>query len=115
MNVSINMLIFMFVILQVTMAQIERKQPEIERVMDEVNDLCQEPWMDDEDRVALEQKLNDLRTNYNEVRTDALQKETRYVNILMNLKKNRETTGACFDWPIFAVHLTSGAPAHCSF
>lgn len=64
-------------IFQGTIAQIERKQPEIERVMEEVNNLCQEPFLDEEDREELQQKLNDLRTNWGEVRTEALQKETK--------------------------------------
>ena len=61
---------------QAAIAQIEQKQTEIERVMDEVNDLHREPFMDGEDRDALEQKLNNLRTNWGEVRAEALQKET---------------------------------------
>ena len=44
--------------------------------MDEVNDLYREQFMDGEDRDALQQKLNDLRSNWGEVRTEALQKET---------------------------------------
>lgn len=47
--------------------------------MEEVNDLCQEPFLDEEDREELQQKLNDLRTNWGEVRTEALQKETKWV------------------------------------
>jgi len=47
--------------------------------MEEVNNLCQEPFLDEEDREELQQKLNDLRTNWGEVRTEALQKETKWV------------------------------------
>ena len=50
--------------------------PEIDRVISEVDQLCQEPCMDEEDRVALLGKLKDLNTNWDEMRTEALQKGT---------------------------------------
>ncbi|XP_068690393.1 utrophin-like [Montipora foliosa] len=61
---------------EVTMEQIQQKLPEIERVTEELNDLCRKPFIDDEDRDILQRKLNDLHTGWNELRTDALQKKT---------------------------------------
>ena len=45
--------------------------------MDEVNELCREPFIDEEDRDTLQQKLNDLFTGWGELRSEALQKETK--------------------------------------
>lgn len=64
-------------ILKGTITKIEQKQPEIDRVMDEVNELCKEPFIDEEDRDTLQQKLNDLLTGWGELRSEALQKETK--------------------------------------
>ena len=50
--------------------------PEIDRVINEVDQLCQEPYIDDEDRLVLHEKLKDLNTNWEEMRAEALQKET---------------------------------------
>ena len=50
--------------------------PEIDRVINEVDQLCQEPYMDEEDRMVLREKLKDLNINWDKMRTEALQKET---------------------------------------
>lgn len=61
---------------QGAISRIEQKMPEIDRVINEVDQLRQEPYMDEEDRVALLGKLKDLTTNWDEMRNEALQKET---------------------------------------
>ena len=61
---------------QGAVSRIEQKRPEIDRVTREVDQLCQEPYMDEEDRVPLLEKLKNLNTNWDEMRTEALQKET---------------------------------------
>ena len=61
---------------QGSISRIEQKRPEIDRVTREVDQLCQEPYMDEEDRVPLLEKLKNLNTNWDEMRTEALQKET---------------------------------------
>lgn len=50
--------------------------PEIDRVISEVDEVCQEPYIDEEDREILQRKLKDLNINWDEMRTEALQKET---------------------------------------
>lgn len=67
---------FLLHYLQGAISRIEQKMPEIDRVINEVDQLCQEPYIDEEDRVALHGKLKDLNTNWDEMRTEALQKET---------------------------------------
>ena len=52
----------------------ERKQPEIEQVLEEVKDLCQQPFIDDEDRADLERKSDDLRKNWQEAQSEAANK-----------------------------------------
>lgn len=66
--------VFSLYYFQGTISRIEQKMPEIDRVISEVDQLCQEPYMDEEDRVALLGKLKDLNTNWDEMRTEALQK-----------------------------------------
>lgn len=58
------------------MSQIEQKQPEIERVASEVKDLCHKQFMVDEDRDALQRKVGDLHMAWDELRTEAIEKET---------------------------------------
>ena len=60
--------------LQVSKTKIERKQPEIEQVLEEVKDLCQQPFIDDEDRADLERKSDDLRKNWQEAQSEAANK-----------------------------------------
>ena len=67
---------FLLYYFQGTILRIEQKMPEIDQVISEVDQLCQEPYMDEEDRTALLEKLKDLNTNWDEMRTEALQKET---------------------------------------
>ena len=61
---------------QDAIVRIENKMPEIDRVITEVDQLRQEPYIDDEDRLALHGKLKDLNANWEEMRSEALQKET---------------------------------------
>lgn len=61
---------------QEAISRIENKMPEIDRVISEVDEVCQEPYIDEEDREILQRKLNDLNINWDEMRTEALQKET---------------------------------------
>ena len=67
--------VFLVYFFQNAISRIEQKMPEIDRVINEVDQLCQEPYMDEEDRVALLGKLKDLNTNWDEMRAEALQKE----------------------------------------
>ena len=60
--------------MQVSKTKIERKQPEIEQVLEEVKDLCQQPFIDDEDRADLERKSDDLRKNWEEAQNEAANK-----------------------------------------
>lgn len=60
--------------MQVSKTKIERKQPEIEKVLEEVKDLCQQPFIDDEDRADLERKSDDLRKNWQEAQSEAANK-----------------------------------------
>ena len=69
--ISLSILMF-----QATLAQIELKQPEIERVAGEVKDLCRKQFLGDEDRDALQRKVGDLQMAWNELRTEAIEKET---------------------------------------
>ena len=70
-------LIFLSILMfQATLAQIELKQPEIERVAGEVKDLCSKPFLGDEDRDALQRKVGDLQMAWDELRTEAIEKET---------------------------------------
>ena len=70
-------LIFLSILMfQATMAQIELKQPEIERVAGEVKDLCRKQFLGDEDRDALQRKVGDLQMAWDELRTEAIEKET---------------------------------------
>lgn len=70
-------LIFLSILMfQATLAQIELKQPEIERVAGEVKDLCHKQFLGDEDRDALQQKVGDLQMAWEELRTEAIEKET---------------------------------------
>ena len=61
-------------VLQVSKTKIERKQPEIEQVLEEVRDLCQQPFIDDDDRADLERKSDDLRKNWEEAQSEAANK-----------------------------------------
>ncbi|XP_067048762.1 dystrophin-like isoform X1 [Acropora muricata] len=61
---------------EATLAQIELKQPEIERVAGEVKDLCRKQFLGDEDRDALQRKVGDLQMAWDELRTEAIEKET---------------------------------------
>ena len=61
-------------VLQVSKTKIERKQPEIEQVLEEVKDLCQQPFIDDDDRADLERKSDDLRKNWEEAQSEAANK-----------------------------------------
>ena len=60
--------------MQVSKTKIERKQPEIEQVLEDVKDLCQQPFIDDEDRADLERKSDDLRKNWKEAQIEAANK-----------------------------------------
>lgn len=60
--------------MQVSKTKIERKQPEIEQVLEEVKGLCQQPFIDDEDRADLERKSDDLRKNWQEAQSEAANK-----------------------------------------
>ena len=60
--------------MQVSKTKIERKQPEIEQVLEEVKDLYQQPFIDDEDRADLERKSDDLRKNWQETQSEAANK-----------------------------------------
>lgn len=60
--------------MQVSKTKIERKQPEIEQVLEEVKDFCQQPFIDDEDRADLERKSDDLRKNWQEAQSEAANK-----------------------------------------
>ena len=60
--------------MQVSKTKIERKQPEIEQVLEEVKDLCQQTFIDDEDRADLERKSDDLRKNWQEAQSEAANK-----------------------------------------
>ena len=60
--------------MQVSKTKIERKQPETEQVLEEVKDLCQQPFIDDEDRADLERKSDDLRKNWQEAQSEAANK-----------------------------------------
>ena len=60
--------------MQVSKTKIERKQPEIEQVLEEVKDLCPQPFIDDEDRADLERKSDDLRKNWQEAQSEAANK-----------------------------------------
>ena len=60
--------------MQVSKTKIERKQPEIEQVLEEVKDLYQQPFIDDEDRADLERKSDDLRKNWQEAQSEAANK-----------------------------------------
>ena len=60
--------------MQVSKTKIERKQPEIEQVLEEVKDLCQQHFIDDEDRADLERKSDDLRKNWQEAQSEAANK-----------------------------------------
>ena len=60
--------------MQVSKTKIERKQPEIAQVLEEVKDLCQQPFIDDEDRADLERKSDDLRKNWQEAQSEAANK-----------------------------------------
>ena len=61
-------------VLQVSKTKIERKQPEIEQVLEEVKDLCQQPFIDDGDRADLERKSDDLRKNWQEAQIESANK-----------------------------------------
>lgn len=63
---------------QGAISRIEQKMPEIDRVINEVDQLCQKPYMYEEDRVALHGKSRDLNIKWDEMRKEALQKETEY-------------------------------------
>ena len=77
-TIEINLtLIFLSILMfQATLAQIELKQPEIERVSGEVKDLCRKQFLGDEDRDALQRKVGDLQMAWDELRTEAIEKET---------------------------------------
>lgn len=56
------------------MVRIDYKKTEIDRVISEVNELCLEPYVDEEDREILRGKQKDLNINWDTMTTEAHQK-----------------------------------------
>lgn len=56
------------------MVRIDYKKKEVDRVISEVNELCLEPYVDEEDRQILRGKQKDLNINWDTMTTEAHQK-----------------------------------------
>ena len=56
------------------MVRIDYKKKEVDRVICEVNELCLEPYVDEEDREILRGKQKDLNINWDTMTTEAHQK-----------------------------------------
>lgn len=51
------------------MVRIDYKKKEVDRVISEVNELCLEPYVDEEDREILRGKQKDLNINWDTMTT----------------------------------------------
>ena len=56
------------------MVRIDYKKKEVDRVISEVNELCLELYVDEEDREILRGKQKDLNINWDTMTTEAHQK-----------------------------------------
>ena len=56
------------------MVRIDYKKKEVDHVISEVNELCLEPYVDEEDRQILRGKQKDLNINWDIMTTEAHQK-----------------------------------------
>lgn len=60
---------------QQTLGEIEKKQQEIDRVIKEVNAVCADDSVDEDDAMMLRDTLKELNSDWNELRSQAFEKQ----------------------------------------